>query len=130
MIGSPSVSLVQPFGWIGLIDRDNPQSLVRYLDGGLRVMGLWAVRCGVGRRLPDLDLQVVDFLEVPIAGDKRQVVLQCDGGNPNVIFRDWPPLETESVLYLPIPTRRFSITAQHRSGGGEFVDPHKIDIWS
>jgi len=45
---------------------------------------------GVGRfrYLPAVGFEIIDLCEMGVAGDQRQIVLQGDRGDPDIILRD------------------------------------------
>jgi hypothetical protein len=39
-----------------------------------------------------LPLKIVHIVEMVVASGKRETVLDCNRGDPHVVFRDWPAL--------------------------------------
>jgi hypothetical protein len=42
-------------------------------------------------RLPNFYVQFFNRIEMCVTGSKPQIVLEAEGGNPNIIFGDWLP---------------------------------------
>jgi hypothetical protein len=66
-------------------------------------------------RLPGYAEKVWNVVEVVVAADDWLAMLPRQGSDPEVIFRDWPPLPAELIPYLGV---RRSCGLVNRKDGG------------
>ena len=57
-----------------------------------------------------------------VTGNKGQVMLLGQGGNPDIIVRKGPAFAREVFFDLPILASGFQITREYRIGQGKFFD--------
>jgi hypothetical protein len=62
--------------------------------------------------LDDFKAKVVDLCEMLIPRDQFQIELKGNGGDPNVIIRDWPPFSFQFKFQLAIIIGCFRIDRQ------------------
>ena len=63
-------------------------------------------------RLPHLNDQLVDCVEMAVARHQRELVLGSESGDPDIVLRDRPPPRTQSVLDFAIQASRDDIAAK------------------
>jgi hypothetical protein len=78
--------------------------------------------------LPHRDAQALDLFEMCVARYERQIMLTGESGDPDIVFRQWAPLETQRILDPTLLPCRLAIAGKHNIRQHEFVDASDVLI--